>query len=154
MTNGDFDAPAAPLPFQWWFGQEAGVVTEIVGDDLRPENPALRVDYDGYATVLVAEQLMLLPAGSYRLAAQVKIEAGDPAARLAWTLTCHPGRQAIAAIPAAPSGAEETVWAPFSQSFEVPTNCPAQWLRLDTRPGDHRSPTVAWFDRIAIVQED
>jgi hypothetical protein len=154
VTNGGFDAPGAPQPFQWWFGQEAGVVSEIVGDDLHPDDPALRVDYDGYATVRVAEQLMLLPAGSYRLAAQVKVEAGDPASRLVWTLICHPGQQPIAVFPAAPSEVEQNVWTPLSQSFAVPANCPSQWLRLDTRPGDRRSTTVAWFDRIAISPED
>ncbi len=150
VTNGGFADTAAPAPFQWRLYQEAGIVAEIVHDDLRPSNPALRVDYDGYATGAIAEQLTSLRPGSYDVTAEVRTETGDPAARLAWTLSCAMGG-AIGSIPAGTGSADSNTWTTLSGRFEVPNNCPAQWLRLETRAGDRRSPTVVWFDRIAIA---
>lgn len=150
VTNGGFADAAAPEPFQWRLFQKAGISVEIVDDDLRPSNPALRVDYDGYATGAITEQLTSLPPGSYRFAAEVRTEAGDPAARLSWTLSCATGGGAIASLPAGVAGAASNTWTTLSGGFEIPNTCPAQWLRLDTRADDRRSTTVVWFDRIVI----
>lgn len=149
VTNGGFADADAPEPFQWRLAQEAGVVAEIVADDLRPDNPALRVDYDGYANASVAQQLTFLPAGAYRFTAETRIEAGD-ADRLAWTLVCVPGGREITAFSAGARASTRTAWTTLSAEFQIPANCPAQWLRLETRAGDHRSPVVVWFDRIAV----
>ncbi len=150
VTNGGFADAVAPEPFQWRVHQRAGVIAEIVADDIRSSNPALRVDYNGYATGTVAEQLTSLRPGSYRFSAEVRTETGDPGARLAWTVSCAAGGGAVAAIPAGLPNAAPGAWATLTGQFDVPNDCPAQWLRLETRPGDRRSSTVAWFDRIAI----
>lgn len=150
VTNGGFADAAAPEPFQWRLFQKAGIVAEIVADDLRPGNPALRVDYDGYATGTVAEQLTSLPPGTYRFAAESRTETGNPTARLAWTLSCATGGGAIASLTAGSPNATPNIWTTFSGRFEVPNNCPAQWLRLETRAADRRAPTAVWFDRVTI----
>ncbi len=149
VVNGGFDDPEAPEPFQWRLDQTAGVVAEIVPDDLRPADPALRVEYDGFSRSRIAEQMMFLAPGGYRLTAEARAEAGDPGARLAWTVTCAPGDLAILSAPSTPPGA--TAWKPLSAAFTVPAACPAQWLRLETRGDDRRTPVVAWFDRIAVA---
>lgn len=150
VTNGGFADTEAPEPFQWRVFQKAGIVAEIVADDLRPSNPALRVEYDGYATGTIAEQLTSLPPGSYRFAAEVRTETGNPAARMAWTLSCASSGGAIAAVPAGLSRTTPNTWVTLSGAFQIPNTCSAQWLRLETRAADRRSPTVAWFDRIVI----
>ncbi len=150
VTNGDFADTTSPEPFQWKLAPKAGIVAEIVADDVSPNNPALRVDYDGYATGTIMEQMIFLTPGSYLLSAQAKVETGDPRARLAWTLTCASGGGAIAAIPAGPQAPAPQGWTPLSGRFEVSDRCPAQWLRLDTRADNRRSPTAVWFDQIAI----
>uniref|UniRef100_UPI0026284F5D hypothetical protein n=1 Tax=uncultured Brevundimonas sp. TaxID=213418 RepID=UPI0026284F5D len=150
VTNGGFADTAAPEPFQWRLFQKAGIGTEIAADDLRPSNPALRVDYDGYAAGTVAEQLTSLPPGSYRFTAEVRAETGEPAARLAWTLSCATGGDAIASVPGGVSNAAPNRWTTLSGRFEVPDGCPGQWLRLVTRADDHRSATLVWFDRIVV----
>lgn len=149
VTNGGFGDAGAPEPFQWRLDQHAGVIAEIVPDDLRPTDPALRVEYDGFSQSRIAEQLMFLAPGRYRLTAEARAEAGDPGARLAWTVTCAPGDLGILAAPSAPPGA--AAWKPLSADFTVPAACTAQWLRLETRADDRRTPVVAWFDRVAIV---
>lgn len=150
VTNGGFNDSAAPSPFQWRLTQKAGVTAEIVADDFRQTDPALRLDYNGYATARIAEQLILLSPGSYRLSAAVRAETGDPAARLAWTVTCGYRTQVIGSFPAGPGAGAPDTWSAISGRFEVPAACPIQWLRLETRAADRRSPTVVWFDRITI----
>ncbi len=150
VTNGGFDETAHPAPFQWRLFEKAGIVAEIVADDLAPSNRALRVDYDGYATGTVAEQLTYLAPGAYRFSAVVRSETGDPAARLAWTLSCATGGGAKILLPAGAPDTAPNNWRNLSARFEVPAGCPAQLLRLETRGGDRRTPTSVWFDRMAI----
>lgn len=152
VTNGGFADTAAPEPFQWRLFQKAGIVAEIVPDDLRPSNPALRIDYDGYASGIVAEQLTSLAPGNYRFAAETRTESGDPTGRLEWTLTCVTGP--AAASMSAGAKAASNVWTTVSERFRVPGDCTAQWLRLETRAADRRSPTVVWLDQIAISPVD
>ena len=150
VTNGGFDETDHPGPFQWRLYEKAGIVAEIAADDLNPSNAALRVDYDGYATGTVAEQLTYLTPGTYRFTAAVRSETGNPTARLAWTLSCATGGGQKVAVPtAAPTTAANT-WTNLSGRFQVPPGCPAQWLRLETRADDKRSPTAVWFDRVVI----
>ena len=150
VTNGGWSDTEAPAPFQWRLYQKAGIVAEIAADDLRPANSALRVNYDGYATGPVAEQLTSLSPGVYRISAAVRTETGDPAARLAWVLRCVDGSESFASIPAGVSGVVSDAWTTMSGQLVVPDNCPAQWLRLETRADDRRVPTIAWFDQVSI----
>lgn len=150
LTNGGFDDAEAPHPFQWRLFQKAGIGAEIVADDLNPSNTALRVNYDGYAVGRIVEQLTTLPPGSHLFTADVRSEAGDPDARLAWTLTCVAGGRAITSIPVVARDAAQSKWTTLSGRFQVPEGCAAQWLTLETRGGDRRSPTVVWFDRVSV----
>ncbi len=153
VTNGGFDETDHPGPFQWRLHEKAGIVAEVTADDLSPSNAALRVDYDGYATGTIAEQLTYLRPGAYRFTAAVRSETGNPTARLAWTLSCAAGGGEKVSIPTAAPGAAANTWTDLSGRFEVPSTCPAQWLRLETRADDKRAPIAVWFDRIAISPE-
>lgn len=150
VTNSGFADASAPEPFQWRLFQKAGIVTEIADDDVRPSNAALRLVYDGYATGFVMEQLTFLQPGTYRFRADVRIETGEPTARLAWTLTCASNGNSFASVPAGAPKAAPNAWASLSGQVQVPNACPAQWLRLETRAADRRSPTVIWFDNVTV----
>ena len=153
VTNSGFDEADHPGPFQWRLYEKAGIAAEITADDLAPSNVALRVVYDGYATGTVAEQLVYLAPGAYRLTAAVRTESGNPVDRLAWTLTCATaGGGERASTPAGAAGAPTGAWTTLSGRFEVPANCPAQWLRLETRAADRRDPTLVWFDRVRLAR--
>ncbi|MDI1325525.1 MAG: hypothetical protein PSV23_01875 [Brevundimonas sp.] len=150
VTNGGFAEATAPEPFKWRLYQKAGIVGEIAVDDLNPSNSAIRIDYDGYATGTIAEQLTSMPAGSYQFAARFRTETGNQAARLAWTVSCATDGGAISSFGAEASRSSQGAWTTMSGRFDVPKECSAQWLRLETRAGDSRSPTVVWFDNITI----
>lgn len=148
VANGGFGDPDAPRPFQWSLAQEAGAVVEIVPDDVRPADPALRIDYDGYSTVRFAEQLLFLTPGRYRLTSEGRAESGEPADRLAWSIICAPGDLSI--LSAAAVARSASVWTPAAVEFSVPSGCPGQWLRLESRGADRRDSTIAWIDRVAV----
>lgn len=148
VANGSFDDPTSPEPFQWRIAQGAGIVAEILKDDVRSADPALRVAFDGYTEKTIAEQLMFLNPGRYRLAFEARAESGDPARHLTWTIVCVPGDQTVLNAPSAPEQAP--VWTAGSVEFAVPDNCRGQWLRLRSVGDQRRSSTTAWFDRLSI----
>ncbi|WP_426026905.1 tetratricopeptide repeat protein [Brevundimonas sp. TWP2-3-4b2] len=155
VTNGGFDDQTAPEPFQWSLIQKAGAVAQVIEDDTDRGNPALRVEYDGYATAIMARQQTFLSGGRYSLRTQSRTEAGEPTGRMEWTITCAPGGDRLASVPAVPAtGAGNNAWVKSTVEFSVSTACPAQWLELRGLPLDRRAPMVVWFDRIAITPLD
>lgn len=148
VTNGRFDDPTAPEPFQWTLVQKSGAVAEAMTDETRPSNPALRVEYDGYSAAVIAHQRIFLSPGAHRLRFQFRTESGEPADRIGWNITCDPGSQPVLSSSAVPvAGAD---WASSAVKFSVPTGCPSQLLELRGRALDSRRPMVVWFDDIAI----
>src|SRR3546814_7016022 len=80
FNPGFEDLPAGP-PFNWHLvSGEAG--SAQLGN-------GLRIAYPGDARAEFAEQLLLLPSGSYTLSFEAKGEAGAAGSGFAWTLTCQ-----------------------------------------------------------------
>lgn len=155
VTNGGFNDPTAPEPFQWSLIQKAGAVAEVMTDDIDQSNPALRVEYDGYSAANFARQRMFLAPGRYRLRFKSRAEAGEPAGRMVWILTCDPGGQSpLSASAVTAAGARSRAWTPSAVDFSIPQGCPSQWLDLRGRALDSRAPMAAWFDQITIVSRD
>lgn len=153
LSNGDFSQPDAPEPFQWVFLQMAGASASVAPDDADPDNPALRVEYDGYSTASLAQQLVFLRPGRYRLTTSVRIESGDPHQRLAWSVSCSRGERGFLFAPAVADEVKAgDPWKAFASDFVVPAKCPSQWVELRGRPQDSRSPMAVWFDRVAISE--
>jgi hypothetical protein len=127
-----------------------GVVAEILNDDLRPDETALRVQYDGARIAVFAEQLLQLAPGSHHLSGQRRMEMDDTDAELSWTVSCVESGSQLADTRGAPKAAGHG-WQTFSSDFVVPSrDCQAQWMRLTGRPGDRRGTTFAWFDKIEL----
>lgn len=153
VANGGFDDADAPEPFQWKLIQQAGVSAEITPDDARPQDLALRVEYDNYTSAKVAQQLMFLKPGRYRLAYQTRMESGPSPLKLNWTVLCIPGDQPVLSAPASalatPGAARQNGgWISLTREFTVPDGCQGQWLSLDAGGGERRTPIVLWFDKI------
>ena len=150
VTNGDFNDPTAPEPFQWELIQKAGASAEISADDV-PDDPALRVEYDGYSTASLVRQRTFLTPGQYHFQSESRVEVGEPAGRMAWVLSCAPGGETIVSIPATPAlRPRSETWATSAENFSIARDCATQWLELRGLPLDRRSFMVVWFDRIAI----
>lgn len=151
VTNGGFEDATAPEPFQWALVQKAGAVAQIMADDLDQTNSALRVEYDGYSAANIARQRTFLTAGRYRLRAESRVEAGEPAGRMEWSVTCDPGGQELSSAPAVSGTAIRNRSGVTTADFSVPTTCPSQWLELRGLPLDRRAPMIVWFDRVSIA---
>lgn len=147
--DGEFDDRPGPAPFRWRIVAGAGASVEIAPDDVAPNQSALRVEYDGYSTPGLINQLIVLPAGAYELSGRWRSETPLPDGRLAWTVTCAQGGAAIGEAKQ-PAAAGETPWRPFAARFVVPSGCEGQWLHLKPLSGDRRTTLVVWYDGLNI----
>lgn len=113
--NPIFSDRAAPAPFNWQFAQGQGGVAE-------PSDGGLQVVYFGRDTVDLAQQVLLLPAGSYRLAMKISGDlAGDDS--LGWKVTCLGTNREIFRLPLRGAGL-------VSGQFVIPADCRAQRIAL------------------------
>jgi hypothetical protein len=137
VYDGAFRGAPGAAPFNWRFTQSAAGVAEPT------RGPALQVEYYGRAEVELASQLLQLSPGRHVLSMTVSGNAPSGGGSLAWTLTCLRSKDAFAAI-----ALTKISYTPkrLSQPVIVPTNCPAQWLRLVGTPAEFpasHSVTVA-----------
>lgn len=148
LSHGGFtDGTGAP-PFGWSLPAGAGVLAEIATDpeDGQPALHAVVTDMTGRS---IAEQLVLLTPGRWRLSGRVRVEQGDPNGRLTWTLSCTAGRRVLgsAPLPTIPRG----TWTRFSGVIDLPPGgCGAQQLRLASLAQDRRDPVEVWVDDVAL----
>lgn len=152
VSDGGFELDGQLLaPFGW---------TLMTGDGASAQRVALP-DRDGFglqasvsgglARRTIAEQMMILPRGEYRLGGRAWLESGDPDGRLVWTVQCEGAPRRILASVEAPKGAP-SAWTPFETTVVVPDDCPAQRLRLEARPGASLAPVSVVFDDIDIAR--
>jgi hypothetical protein len=122
LYDTSFSSPGPPPPFNW------ALTSSTVGLAERQPGKRLHAIFYGNDDGVLASELILLPPGAYRLAMQI---VGGPvhAEALRWSVRCATSPDAIAAI--AVDQAAMHGW-----TFEVPANCPAQWLELSGRSGD------------------
>jgi hypothetical protein len=116
-----FSDTLAPPPFNW------SLTSSPVGLTERQAGGRLHVVFYGQQDGILASQLLLLQPGPYRLAVQV---LGDPvrARALNWSIWCDKAASPIASV-----ALDE---ATRGWRFDVPTGCPAQWLKLSGSSGD------------------
>lgn len=119
LFDPSFSNARALPPFNWELTSSSiGLAERRLG--------RLQVVFYGQTGGTLARQLLLLPPGRFRIAAPA---TGDgPADLLFWQVRCASGRQPaeIARSPARRGRFE----------FEVPANCPAQWLELNGQTSD------------------
>lgn len=113
---------AAPAPFNWSYDlTNSGLV--------QAEGGRLAVLYYGRQLAVLAEQVLLLPPGQYRLSIPVSVTIATPGT-VAWSVTCLPSAATIATIPIPTQGS-----ATLKSDFKVPDRgCAAQQLELDGLP--------------------
>lgn len=131
LFNPEFKKLAAPPPFNWSFGTIGGVAeAEAHG--------RLQVVYYGRQDAVLAEQMLMLAPGQYQLSMGL---TGDlkQAEGVAWTIECLPQGSPILGLPVRRERSPARVQA----SFTVPSQCPAQRLRLAATPGEF--PRTAEF---------
>lgn len=122
IYDAGFSAPEAPPPFNW------SLVTATVGLAERQPGGRLHVLFYGNQDGVLASQLLLLSPGTYRLEMSVLDAPANPQL-LKWSLRCSDSREPFATIDIGSGGKR-------GGTFQVPANCPAQWIELAGRSGD------------------
>lgn len=149
IVDPEFSAPGTIKPFGWVFSANAGISAEVVDDDLRPNEMALRVESDGFSPARIADQLVLLSPGAYTLSGQYRFETEAASPSLSWSVRC--GDSSIELGRWRPTAdASNPGWRNFAVDFVVPAECAAQWISLANEAGNRRSTVIVWFDKFAI----
>lgn len=138
IYDSDFSSPGAPPPFNWILASSTVGLAERQGGD------RLHVIFYGSEDGPLAGELVLLPAGTYRLRTQILGAPTHPEA-LRWSLRCDKGAEPVANIAADQAAAHG--W-----TFVVPANCPAQWLELSGRSGDVTQQSDVTFAPLALTE--
>ena len=148
VYDGDFAGLPGAGPFNWTFGSGVGGEAQIGPAPDGAPGGALDVHYDGYATPDLADQLLALAPGAYRLTG-VAHTTGAAAGALAWTVGCAEGPNLTPTPTPTPDASQG--WRAFSLDFTVPdSGCQGQWLRLTPLPGDHQKTLEVWYRHLAI----
>jgi len=148
LTNGDFSDGAGAPPFGWVLPAGAGVLAEIANG---PEDggPALHGLVSATAERTIAEQLVLLTPGRWRLSGRFRVDQGDLNGRMTWVLACTAGGRVLASAPLSATARGD--WTPVSAVIEIPPDaCGAQQLRLVSRAQDRRSQVEIWMDDVTL----
>jgi hypothetical protein len=146
--DGEFRGLPGAAPFNWRLETDDGVTAERT--QALDGRPALHVQYSVARHHVLAEQLMLLPPGAYRLTGEGMTEAGEAPARLSWRVSC--AEQAGSAFVETPVRGESGGWRTFSADFDVPAQgCAAQSLRLVNAAQDSFAGADAWISNLRIT---
>ena len=121
LFNTGFARIPAPPPFNWTFSSAGGVVEPAPGG-------RLQVIYYGRNDAVLAEQLMLLAPGKYRLGMTISGPLGE-GGEIAWTISCLPQTEPIFRLPVDRKGS-------LAGSFTIPQGCSAQRLQLTGLAGE------------------
>ena len=135
LFNPEFKPLSAPPPFNWSYPTTSDGVAEPAADG------RLEVLYYGRQETVLANQLLVLPPGRYALSMAVSSDTRDGS--LHWSLRCAgQGAPFFKLQLAAAAG-----------KFDVPHDCPAQWLELRGMPGDFPRTTEATIGRLRLDRD-
>lgn len=116
LYDASFSDRTSPPPFNWTLNSSTVGVAE------RQSGGRLHLIFYGQEDGFLASEMLLLAPGAYRLSMQLM---GDPARAhsLTWSIWCDQSLEPIASVTLDRAAAQG--W-----RFEVPKNCPAQWLKV------------------------
>lgn len=149
VYDGEFNGAQGPAPFNWTITGGVGATIEVGDAPERPGDRALRVEYDGYSSPKLLWQMLVLTPGRYRLEGQSYAPAAQSDDRLVWIVQCTESGATLGRAPLVRS----MDWKPFATTFEVPSDCGAQRLELQTEAGDRRVSIEAWYDKLRIIRD-
>jgi len=145
--DGGFRKLPGSAPFNWRINSlGTGTARMALSEN---GHGRLSISYPASAQATIAEQLQTLAPGAYHLRGRWNVTGAAPGAAVVWAFTC--------ATTAAPLGEwkqrvdTQSPWASFDVAFTVPSDCPAQWLRLSNRSGDGFGDLEAAFSDLSIV---
>jgi hypothetical protein len=126
IYDGAFRGLPGLPPFNW------SLAAGEYGAAERDKAGGIQVEYYGRDPGQLAEQLLVLPPGRYRLAFRAEGDVNDVQHRLFWKVQCSGKDGALLVqIPIANLTYDGRT---IAADFAVPAGCPGQWLRLVGQP--------------------
>lgn len=148
VYDGGFEGLPGKGPFVWDFDRQG---MAVIQEAPYRDGKALSVRHTTPTKSVHAWQLLVLPAGRYRLSVDGFLEEANSGGRLWWRLGCAKGGAELAELELVGAAGK---WRPLSTSFETPASgCVSQTLELmgqTEAPGDL---VWGWFDRLRIEPE-
>jgi hypothetical protein len=146
LTDGDFEKPPREPPFGWTFLDSDGAVAAIE----RLENGrgrGLFTQFPSGRKSGLAEALVVLPPGRYRMSGRGKVDQLPSGALFQWSVACSDNSQVLFQFAFTSTGD----WRKFEGEFETPAaGCEAQSVRLLGNGGQGYITASAWFDDIKL----
>ncbi|HET9160627.1 MAG TPA: hypothetical protein VFN88_08445 [Caulobacteraceae bacterium] len=144
LFDGDFEQTAREPPFGWRFEEKDGAVASIEpldgGHSLFAQFPVGR-------SAPLAEMLMLLQPGHYRLSGRFKVDQLPAGAVFRWTASCAESGATLLSWDAN----QTSGWRRLDAQFDIPADgCAAQWLRLAGNGGEGYLPASSWYDDLRL----
>jgi hypothetical protein len=146
IRDGEFNGVDGPPPFNWTFFDSDGGYSRIAPGPSDGRGHALELSIDGSREVVLAQQMLVLRPGRYRLRAKLFAEEKSEHAQFGWKLEC---------IGGAPLGqtrldADERAWRTAELAFAIPNNCPGQRISIMGYPTLGLDPASAWLDGLSL----
>lgn len=143
VTDPSFSGFPGP-PFGWRLAQQAGGLAVI-------DNELLQVTYYGRERWLIAEQILALRPGRYRLL--YELGSGDAnLPNLVWQIECEPRGGSVLSLP---FSEEELLYGVDREYFSIGSEqCPVQRLSLSARPRDRATTRSATIREVQILPVD
>lgn len=146
LFDGDFAGERALPPFGWVLASTAQGRAEMARDG----RPHLRADYFGGSNEVLAEQIVALSPGTYRLEYAVRSDEGVAGANIVWAIACNPSGATIVRADIDNVGG---AYQRRAFAFTVPAGgCNGQLLRLVGEPGDVSVPVAFEVASVRITQ--
>lgn len=148
LRNPSFDQPNRYAPLDWRLREEPDLTAEqrSAGDG-RP-GARLQVSARNGVGGNVAQQLLFLPPGAYRIGALAGTVPGNRPARFTWSIQCGGVHGANLMHQQWPPLAAQI--APAA-AFVVPAaGCEAQWLNLNVQPDFGPGGAAGWVDSLTL----
>jgi hypothetical protein len=148
VRDGGFDGPVGIAPFDWAFVDEADLAAVRERRDDGAGSWVLSLTAQNGRSGVVARQLLMLPAGQYRLGGRGGDIANDNAATPTISLICADKAGATLAVARYPAGQQQ---AAIDAPFTVPEkSCPAVWLLISRGAPLDRESVTPWVDSISV----
>jgi len=142
VHDGRFQGLPGAAPFNWSINSGSAGIAE------RIPAPALQVEFYGRETTELAQQLMVLRPGRYRLRFKAEGNAKGDDSRLAWRIFCRGS-----ATPFAQFVLRDITAAPkvIGGDFTIPAGCAAQSLRLTGIAGEFPGIQLASITDVQVL---
>jgi tetratricopeptide (TPR) repeat protein len=142
--------------FEWQILRGIGVEAEV---RMRADGTgnALRLAFFGQRNPYreVRQLLLLQPGQHYELRWQSQLEQFETARGVQWIIECADGERERLLNTDPEKGT--AAWSEHKAEFDVPGNCPAQWLHVELNAviaADSLATGVVWFDNVSATPKN